>query len=222
MSALKAVGLKKEFGAETLFDQVSFDVMRGDKVGFVGPNGAGKTTLMKCLLGLEELDGGTVDFAAATVGYVEQQADFSNGTLYEEFLRAFDDIIALEAKKRELERRIADGDAKELEAYGKVVDRFEDLGGYDFESRIRRVAFGLGFTEADFKKNTAHFSGGQKTRICLTKALLREPDFLFLDEPTNHLDIEMTQWLENFLRNYAGGVLIISHDRYFLDAHLRA
>ena len=217
MSALKAVGLKKEFGAETLFDQVSFDVMRGDKVGFVGPNGAGKTTLMKCLLGLEELDGGTVDFAAATVGYVEQQADFSNGTLYEEFLRAFDDIIALEAKKRELERRIADGDAKELEAYGKVVDRFEDLGGYDFESRIRRVAFGLGFTEADFKKNTAHFSGGQKTRICLTKALLREPDFLFLDEPTNHLDIEMTQWLENFLRNYAGGVLIISHDRYFLD-----
>ncbi len=212
------MGLKKEFGIEVLFDNVTFEVARGDKVGFVGPNGAGKSTLMRCLLGLEELDGGTVDLGAASVGYVEQQADFSDGTLYDEFLRAFDDVLALAQKKKELERRI-EGESDEglLEEYGRVVNRFEGLGGYDFESRIRRTAFGLGFTEADFEKKVAHFSGGQKTRICLAKALLREPDFLFLDEPTNHLDIQMTQWLEGFLRSYSGGVLIISHDRYFLD-----
>lgn len=218
MSALKAVGLKKEFGIEVLFDNVTFEVARGDKVGFVGPNGAGKSTLMRCLLGLEELDGGTVDLGAASVGYVEQQADFCDGTLYDEFLRAFDDVLALARKKKELERRIEkESDEGLLEDYGRVVNRFENLGGYDFESRIRRTAFGLGFTEADFEKKVAHFSGGQKTRICLAKALLREPDFLFLDEPTNHLDIQMIQWLEGFLWSYSGGVLIISHDRYFLD-----
>ncbi len=218
MSSLKAIGLKKEFGIEVLFENVSFEVARGDKVGFVGPNGAGKSTLMRCLLGLEELDGGTVELGAASVGYVEQQADFGEGTLYDEFLQAFDDVLTLARKKRNLERRIADeSDEQALEEYGRVVNRFEQLGGYDFESRIRRTAFGLGFTEADFDKKVAYFSGGQKTRICLAKALLREPDFLFLDEPTNHLDIQMTQWLEDFLRSYSGGVLIISHDRYFLD-----
>ena len=219
MSMLKVQGLKKAFGIDELFNDVNFEISRGDKVGFVGPNGAGKTTLMRCLMGLEETDGGTVSFDTnATIGYVEQQADFGTGTLYEEFKRAFEDIIELGQRKKELEKAIAQQhDEETLAAYGRVVERFELLGGYDYESRIRRIAFGLGFTEEEFKKNVQHFSGGQKTRICLAKALLREPDFLFLDEPTNHLDIRMIEWLEGFLKTYSGGVLIISHDRYFLD-----
>ena len=219
MSMLKVQGLKKSFGIDELFNDVNFEISRGDKVGFVGPNGAGKTTLMRCLMGLEETDGGTVSFDTnATIGYVEQQADFGTGTLYEEFKRAFEDIIELGQRKKELEKAIAQQhDEETLAAYGRVVERFELLGGYDYESRIRRIAFGLGFTEEEFKKNVQHFSGGQKTRICLAKALLREPDFLFLDEPTNHLDIRMIEWLEGFLKTYSGGVLIISHDRYFLD-----
>lgn len=219
LSILKVQGLDKSFGVETLFHDVSFEIGRGDHVGFVGANGAGKTTLMKILMGKEEADGGSVQFdRAATVGYVEQQADFSEGTLYEEFKRAFEDVMELGERKRELERRIeTEQDEALMEEYGRVVERFEQLEGYDYESRIRRVAFGLGFTEEDFERDAAHFSGGQKTRICLAKALLREPDFLFLDEPTNHLDIHMIEWLEHFLKNYRGGVLIISHDRYFLD-----
>ena len=219
MSMLKVQGLKKAFGIDELFNDVNFEISRGDKVGFVGPNGAGKTTLMRCLMGLEETDGGTVSFDTnATIGYVEQQADFGTGTLYEEFKRAFEDIIELGQRKKELEKAIAQQhDEETMAAYGRVVERFELLGGYDYESRIRRIAFGLGFTEEEFKKNVQHFSGGQKTRICLAKALLREPDFLFLDEPTNHLDIRMIEWLEGFLKTYSGGVLIISHDRYFLD-----
>jgi len=219
MGMLRVIGLAKSFGIEELFRDVQFEVARGDKVGFVGANGAGKTTLMRCLMGQEEYDGGSIQFDSAdTVGYVEQQAEFGQGTLYEEFKRAFEDIIELAEKKRAMEKSIGqEHDAENLAAYGRVVERFEQLGGYDYESRIRRVAFGLGFTDADFKKDVAHFSGGQRTRICLAKALLREPDFLFLDEPTNHLDIGMIEWLEGFLQSYPGGVLLISHDRFFLD-----
>ena len=219
MGILRVAGLEKSFGIENLFHDVTFEVARGDKAGLVGPNGAGKTTLMKCLLGEMEADGGTVSLDEAdTVGYVEQQAQFGDGTLYEEFRAAFQDIIDLGERKERMEKAIGNGATEEaLAAYGKVVERFEHLGGYEFDSRIRRVAFGLGFTEEEFAKNVAHFSGGQRTRICLAKALLREPDFLFLDEPTNHLDIGMIEWLEAFLRDYPGGVLIISHDRFFLD-----
>lgn len=216
---LKVNGLNKSFGIDELFHDVNFSVASGDKVGFVGANGAGKTTLMRILLGKEEADGGLVQFDSAdSIGYVEQQADFGEGTLYDEFKRAFDDVLNLADRKRSLEKKIAQDTSEEvMQEYSKVVEQFERLEGYDYESRINRIAFGLGFTENDFEKNVQHFSGGQKTRICLAKALLREPDFLFLDEPTNHLDIKMIEWLEAFLKNYRGGVLIISHDRYFLD-----
>lgn len=216
---LKVNGLNKSFGIDELFHDVNFSVASGDKVGFVGANGAGKTTLMRILLGKEEADGGLLQFDSAdSIGYVEQQADFGEGTLYDEFKRAFDDVLNLADRKRSLEKKIAQDTSEEvMQEYSKVVEQFERLEGYDYESRINRIAFGLGFTENDFEKNVQHFSGGQKTRICLAKALLREPDFLFLDEPTNHLDIKMIEWLEAFLKNYRGGVLIISHDRYFLD-----
>ncbi|MDD6134412.1 MAG: ABC-F family ATP-binding cassette domain-containing protein [Selenomonadaceae bacterium] len=219
MGILRVNGLAKAFGVEELFHEVNFEVRRGERVGFVGANGAGKSTLMKILMGQVEADGGQIQFDSAdTIGYVEQQSDFGEGTLYDEFRRAFDDIIELGERKRALEKKIAvDHDQETMAAYSKVVEQFERLEGYDYESRIRRIAFGLGFTEEDFAKDVQHFSGGQKTRICLVKALLREPDFLFLDEPTNHLDIHMIEWLEGFLKSYNGGVLLISHDRYFLD-----
>lgn len=216
---MKAVGLAKSFGVKEIFHDVTFEVRRGERAGLVGANGAGKTTLMRCLLGEEETDAGSVQLDdGAAIGYVEQQAAFGEGTLYEEFRRAFADVIDLGEKKRALEKEIDAASSEEkLALYGCVVDEFERLGGYSFESRIRRVAFGLGFTAEDFEKEVHHFSGGQRTRICLAKALLREPDFLFLDEPTNHLDIKMIEWLEGFLSEYAGGVIIISHDRFFLD-----
>ncbi|EJO23814.1 ABC transporter, ATP-binding protein [Selenomonas sp. FOBRC6] len=220
MGSLKVIGLEKAYGIRTLFSHVNFEVQRGDKVGLVGANGTGKTTLMRLLLGREESDGGQIVMDRAdTVGYVEQQAAFSHDTLYDELRSAFSDLIALRTEKERMEHDIASGaaGAEELAAYGNLVTRFEAMDGYDFESRIRRVAFGLGFSEADLAKDVRHFSGGQTTRICLAKALLREPDFLFLDEPTNHLDIGMIEWLEKFLQSYRGGVLLISHDRYFLD-----
>lgn len=220
MGSLKVIGLEKAYGIRTLFSHVNFEVQRGDKVGLVGANGTGKTTLMRLLLGREESDGGQIVMDRVdTVGYVEQQAAFSHDTLYDELRSAFSDLIALRAEKERMEHDIASGaaGAEELAAYGNLVTRFEAMDGYDFESRIRRVAFGLGFSEADLAKDVRHFSGGQTTRICLAKALLREPDFLFLDEPTNHLDIGMIEWLEKFLQSYRGGVLLISHDRYFLD-----
>lgn len=219
MGIVKVMGLKKAFGIDELFHDVNFTLTRGERVGFVGANGAGKTTLMKIIMGKEEADGGLVQVDSAdTIGYVEQQADFGEGTLYDEFRRAFYDIIELGERKQALEKEIAvRHDEETMAAYSKVVEQFERLDGYDFESRIRRIAFGLGFCESDFEKDVRHFSGGQKTRICLAKALLRSPDFLFLDEPTNHLDLHMIEWLEGFLKNYRGGILLISHDRYFLD-----
>lgn len=220
MGSIKVSGLCKSFGTDELFHDVSFEIKRGERVGFVGANGAGKSTLMRCLLGEIEYDGGNVAIDPAdTVGYVEQQAEMDGGAaLYDELKGAFADVMALAAAKEAMEAAIRHDHSEErLAEYGRLVERFEYAGGYDFESRIRRTAFGLGFTEEDMDKKTSQFSGGQKTRICLARALLREPDFLFLDEPTNHLDIGMIEWLEGFLQSYGGGVLIISHDRFFLD-----
>lgn len=219
MSILRVTGLGKSFGIMELFHDVQFSVAGGERVGFVGANGAGKTTLMRCLLGQEEYDAGSVQLdSAATIGYVEQQAQLGTGTLYDEFKTAFQDILDLGERKRAMEKEIAQGASEEaLATYSRLVERFEHLEGYDYESRIRKIAFGLGFTDEDFTHSVEHLSGGQKTRVCLAKALLREPDFLFLDEPTNHLDIGMIEWLEGFLTSYRGGVLLISHDRFFLD-----
>ncbi|WP_110955264.1 ABC transporter ATP-binding protein [Anaerosinus massiliensis] len=223
MGLLRVSGLSKAFGIEELFHDVSFDVSGGDKVGFIGANGTGKSTLMRCLMGLEEVDKGQIHLSETdTIGYVEQEASLGDWTLREELSRAFADVLNWQDEMKVLEEKIAaEKDKTVVEAlmkmYAAVVDKFERAGGYDYESTIRKVAFGLGFHEADFDQPVRHFSGGQQTRICLAKALIRQPDFLFLDEPTNHLDIEMVEWLEEFLIGYSGGVLIISHDRFFLD-----
>jgi ATP-binding cassette subfamily F protein 3 len=223
MGILRVEGLHKAFGIETLFTDVAFELDRGDTIGLIGANGTGKTTLMRCLLGLEAIDGGRVAVPVGeTIGYVQQDATLSQGTLYEELCAAYNDVLAFQDRMHELEQvitvtkeeTILEGLMKE---YAKVVDKFERGGGYEYENMIRRVAFGLGFTAEDFSRKIETFSGGQKTRICLARALIRQPDFLFLDEPTNHLDIGMVEWLEDFLVGYPGGVLIISHDRYFLD-----
>lgn len=216
-------GLAKAFGADQLFADVGFELQRGEKVGLIGANGTGKTTLLRCLLGQERPDGGQVSLAAGeTTGYVEQDTDLGTGTLGEELRSAYSDIIADQDRMRRLEAAIAAEQDEAVQAglmreYAAVVERFEQGGGYAYEAMIRRVVSGLGFSEEDLARSVGTFSGGQKTRISLAKTLVRQPDFLFLDEPTNHLDIMMVEWLEGFLRDYSGGVLVISHDRYFLD-----
>lgn len=223
MSFLKVEGLSKAFGIDTLFNGVSFEVRRGDKVGLIGANGTGKTTLMRCLMGLEQADAGHISLPhGGNIGYVEQEAALGNGCLYDELCAAFRDVLEWQEEMKALEQEIAgECDEAKLETlmkqYADIMERFERSGGYSYESTVRRVAFGLGFAEDDLKRPVATFSGGQKTRICLARALIRQPDFLFLDEPTNHLDIGMVEWLEEFLAGYPGGVLLISHDRFFLD-----
>jgi len=222
MGILRVEGLNKAFGIETLFTGVSFELGRGDKIGLIGGNGTGKTTLMRCLLGMEEIDGGQVAIPAGeTIGYVQQDGNLNHSTLYEELCSAYEDVLKWQEEMRVLEERIGSQEGEILaglmKEYAQIVEKFERGGGYEYENRIRRVAFGLGFTAEDFPRALDTFSGGQKTRICLARALIRQPDFLFLDEPTNHLDIGMVEWLEEFLASYSGGVLIISHDRYFLD-----
>ena len=223
MSTIRISQLAKNYGAASVFTDVSFLLRRGDRVGLIGANGAGKSTLLKCILGLEQPDGGRVSIpAGATLGYVEQDAAFGSGTLLDLLRSAWEDVIRLQGELLALEQEVAaanDGNRQQLlmDRYGQAREQFELRGGYSYENIIRRVAAGLGFADEDLNRPLSAFSGGQKTRISLAKALARQPDFLFLDEPTNHLDITMVEWLEDYLATYHGGLFIISHDRYFLD-----
>ena len=220
MERIRMIGLGKSFGVRQVFSNVSFEIKEGDRIALVGPNGAGKSTLLKCILGIEELDEGQVVMSPmARIGYLQQDVNLGDASLAEEIETAWEDVHALENKLQELTTYLETHEASEsdLQRLDYLQNRLEWLGGYDYEQKTKRIVYGLGFTDEDLHKPANAFSGGQKTRINLAKALVRRPDFLFLDEPTNHLDMEMLEWLEGYLSSYRGGILIVSHDRYFMD-----
>lgn len=216
-------GISKAFGENVIVTEGSFHIEDHEKAALVGPNGAGKTTLFKMISGELPADSGEVVLTRdKTLGYLAQHQDMVSGsTIYEEVKLAKADIIAMEEQLRaiELELKHLSGEAlnTRLETYNRLTAAFERENGYACESEITGVLKGLGFSEADFSKPVATLSGGQKTRVSLGKLLLTKPDILLLDEPTNHLDLNSIAWLETYLLNYPGAVLIVSHDRYFLD-----
>ncbi|WP_025696943.1 ABC-F family ATP-binding cassette domain-containing protein, partial [Paenibacillus durus] len=224
---LQATGITKLYGIQPVLEGINLQVNERERVGLVGVNGAGKSTLLKILAGELSYDGGHIHKSKeTTVGYLAQNSGLqSERTIHEEMLSVFAPLIEAEAELRQLEQQIADPAAAEdekryeelLERYSLRSDWFKDRGGYEMNTRIRSVLHGMGF--GDFPPDTpiATLSGGQKTRLALARILLQAPDLLMLDEPTNHLDIETLTWLEDYLRGYSGGILVVSHDRYFLD-----
>ena len=215
--------ISKAFGGESVLNNVNFLINEGEKAALIGINGAGKTTLLKIITREYEADSGEVIFQKGTsFGYLSQVIDVqSRRTIYEEMLDAKKDIISMEQSIRSLEQSISRLSGEELssamEEYSRLTERFEQLGGYAWKSEITGVLKGLGFQEEQFDTPIHTLSGGQKTRVALSRILLIHPDLILLDEPTNHLDMESIHWLETFLSNYRGAVLIVSHDRYFLD-----
>ncbi|MCF2620830.1 ABC-F family ATP-binding cassette domain-containing protein [Collinsella tanakaei] len=218
--------IEKSFGARTLFSGASFQINAGERYALVGPNGAGKTTMLKIIMGIDSADAGTVTYAKdVNVGYLEQETKLaSDKAIIDEVMDAAVEIKRFGARAEELQAAIAQatGDEPDFEAmlaeYGHVQDRFERLGGYELESNTRQILSGLGFAPRDFQRPCSEFSGGWQMRIALAKLFLRRPDLLLLDEPTNHLDLESVQWLRGFIASYEGAVLIVSHDRAFMDA----
>ncbi len=221
MPLLTANNLSKSFGPEDIFSDISLSIPHRARIGLVGSNGVGKTTLLKILLGLEDPSGGTIHSARGTsMGYLPQEARLdSHRSLWDECMTAFSELIERQGELSRLETAMADPQQADtaLETYGRLQQEFELLGGYTYETRIRQTLTGLGFALSDFRRPLGQLSGGQRTRALLARLLLSSPDLLLLDEPTNHLDIAAVEWLENFLKDWEGAVLIVSHDRYFLD-----
>lgn len=218
--------LSVSFGGEYLFEEISFRLNGGDRVGLIGKNGAGKSTLLKLLSKDMSLDSGTIAIEKdIRIGFLRQDIDFELGrTVLEESYQAFVELKALELKLDEINHQLAERTDYESEGYNQlmidlsdITNHFEILGGYNYEGETEKILLGLGFKREDFNKKTETFSGGWRMRIELAKLLLQSNDVLLLDEPTNHLDIESIIWLEQFLTNYAGAVVIVSHDKMFLD-----
>ena len=216
--------LGKSFGVQQIFKNVSFTLRQGEKVGLVGVNGSGKTTLLRCLLAPSVADEGSVKYAGELrLGYVEQGFNgfTQEETLWDFLLKACPEIVELRQRLAQLEHDSASlqGEALEeaLALYARISGRYEHLDGYNYETNIKRVLIGLGYPENTWSERAITLSGGQKTRLMLAAALVNAPDLLILDEPTNHLDITMMEWLEKFLREFRGGLLLVSHDRTFLD-----
>ncbi len=215
--------ISKAFGTDVILNDISFHIEDYEKAAIVGINGAGKSTLMKIIVDELSPDSGDVILAKGkTLGYLAQHhSRDSHRTIYEELLDVKKDIIALEQRMAEIELAMKDAKEAELDSllksYARLRQSFEDQNGYAYRSEVVGVLKGLGFTEEDFNKEVHLLSGGQKTRVALGRLLLAKPDILLLDEPTNHLDMNSTAWLETFLMNYKGAVIIVAHDRYFLD-----
>lgn len=220
---LSCQNVSKAFGTEEILKKVSFHMEENEKAAIVGINGAGKSTLLKILVGELSADEGEVTIAKSTsIGYLAQYQDVSKDrTIYEEVLSAKADVIAMEEQIRTFEDQMKHCKGAELESlmerYHAFLQDFEAKGGYYYKSEVSSVLRGLGFQEQEFDRSLTELSGGQKTRVSLAKLLVQKPDILLLDEPTNHLDLESITWLEGFLRGYKGAVILVSHDRYFLD-----
>ncbi len=222
MSILNVVNLKKVFGSETIIENINFELQKGEHAGLVGINGSGKTTLIKMLSGVYEPDDGAFYLAKdCKIGYMEQHVvrDESR-TAYKEVLSIFSDLEQMEIELDELNHKLSatKGDLHGLiEKQLALNEKFVDLGGLTYKNRVKSTLIGLGFTEKEIIEPVSVLSGGQKGKLQLAKMLLSGANLLLLDEPTNHLDIEASEWLEDFLKNYSGAFIVISHDRYFLD-----
>ncbi|KAB3532436.1 ABC-F family ATP-binding cassette domain-containing protein [Alkaliphilus pronyensis] len=228
MIILSCNNISKSYGIDTILENVTFSVNKGDKVGLIGVNGAGKSTLLKILTKQISYDTGDLFIAkSTTIGYLEQSAVFhEDKTIFEEALSIYQYVIDLEQSLRHKELEIAtlskDNESKKnidslMNEYASLMEDFEKNNGYGYRSEVRGVLKGLGFSDDDFDKTVAQLSGGEKTRLTLVKLLLSKPDILLLDEPSNHLDIQAVEWLEGFLKDFSGTILMISHDRFFLD-----
>lgn len=224
MITLAVNNLKKSYGIDTIIENITFSVNENEKVGIVGPNGAGKTTLFNLISGQIEKDDGQIFWGKdIRFGHLEQNINTdSSSTIWEEVLTIFSDVIRLENDLRHLEEEIAlKHDSPEfdkiMDEYARKSDDFSKINGFAYRSEATGILLGLGFSEEEFSKPIALLSGGEQTRLMLSKLLLKKPDVLLLDEPTNHLDTRSVEWLESYIKQYRGNVFIISHDRYFLD-----
>ena len=227
MPIVNVVQIGKSFGAERIFEGVSFQINENDRIGLVGPNGAGKSTLLNILAGREDPDEGSLAIARLTrIGYLAQITDFQpENTLRDEMLTVFAEVRRWEHELSQLALELATPEAQSdselheqlLQGYANLQGRFEHAGGYTYENRVDQVLDGLGFTREQQESPVMQLSGGQQTRAALGKLLLQEPDLLLMDEPTNHLDLAALEWLETYLSNWKGAMVVVAHDRYFLD-----
>ncbi|QSX08020.1 ATP-binding cassette domain-containing protein [Alkalibacter rhizosphaerae] len=221
---LNGNNITKSYGVTVIFDTISFQVDDNARIGIVGKNGTGKTTLLRMIAGGTGSDGGSLDKSKGlTIGYLTQESNLDlEHTVYQEALSVFDEVLAMEEELRSLEMQIAsspeEGIQSLLKRYADLTETFENAAGYEHESRTKGILTGLGFPPERFEQVIGSLSGGEKTRVSLAKLILQNPSLLLLDEPTNFLDIETIQWLETYLKSYNGSFMIISHDRYFLDA----
>ena len=221
MSLITASNVALSHGPDDIFWGAALSIPHGARIAIVGPNGVGKTSLLRILVGLEEPSDGVVHRSRnLTIGYLPQEASLTAGhTLWDECLRPFTELRNLETRLARLETAMADPQQADeaLAHYGPLQEKFQHMGGYTYETRIRQTLTGLGFESVDFERPLEHLSGGQRTRALLARLLLSDPDLLVLDEPTNHLDIAAVEWLEGYLSKWEGTALLVSHDRYFLD-----
>ena len=218
--------LNKRFGERVLFADTGWHIKKRDRIGLSGPNGSGKSTLLRMLAGLDEPDSGEIRMATdTTVGYLPQDGlEYRGRTLYDEVSLAFEELLSLQDEQRKIEERLSRDEDDQAEherlltRYAEATERYKDLGGYEMDARIDEVLRGLGFQDSEWRRPCEEFSGGWQMRIALAKLLLARPNLLLMDEPTNHLDLPARNWLEEFLADYPGSVVLVAHDRYFLDA----